>query len=79
MAESARSAGEAGRTVDAAPLASRPDVELEKSWHFIPAGVWHQGFMGAENRVVLSIQTVVARDLIEERPRQRPASFQCMQ
>ena len=50
------------------PLVSRPDVALEKRWLSIPAGVWHQGVMGGENWVVVSFHTVIATDLIEERP-----------
>ena len=50
------------------PLVSRPDVALNRRWLSIPAGVWHQGVMGGENWVVVSFHTVLAHELIEERP-----------
>ena len=50
------------------PLVSRPNEALERRWLSIPAGVWHQGVMGGENWVVVSFHTVVASELIEERP-----------
>ena len=50
------------------PLVSRPNAGLEDRWLSIPTGVWHQGVMTAENWVVVSFHTVLAQDLIEERP-----------
>ena len=49
-------------------LVSRESATLEERWLSIPAGVWHQGVMGADNWVVVSFHTVYAEDLIEERP-----------
>ena len=49
-------------------LVSRPTAALEDRWLSIPTGVWHQGVMTAENWVVVSFHTVLAQDLIEERP-----------
>ena len=49
-------------------LVSQPDAPLEERWLSIPAGVWHQGVMGAGNWVVVSFHTVLAEELIEERP-----------
>ena len=40
----------------------------EKRWISIPANIWHQGVIGAENWVVVSFHTVTDSDLIEERP-----------
>ena len=49
-------------------LISRPTAALEDRWLSIPTGVWHQGVMTGENWVVVSFHTVLAQDLIEERP-----------
>ena len=49
-------------------LISEPSAPLEKRWLSIPAGVWHQGVMGADHWVVVSFHTVPADELIEERP-----------
>ena len=49
-------------------LVSRADAPLEDRWLSIPVGVWHQGVMGSEHWVVVSFHTVIAEELIEERP-----------
>ena len=49
-------------------LVSEPTAPLEDRWLSIPSGVWHQGVMSGENWVVVSFHTVLAQDLIEERP-----------
>ena len=49
-------------------LVSQPTAPLEDRWLSIPCGAWHQGVMGGENWVVVSFHTVLAQDLIEERP-----------
>ena len=49
-------------------LVSQRDAALGDRWLSIPAGVWHQGVMDDGNWVVVSFHTVLAEDLIEERP-----------
>ena len=57
-----------GETWTSNHLVSRPNAELEDRWLSIPTGVWHQGVMTGEHWVVVSFHTVLAHDLIEERP-----------
>jgi hypothetical protein len=49
-------------------LLSGEDTPLTKKWISIPKNVWHQGVVGPENWVVVSFHTVLADELIEERP-----------
>ena len=50
-------------------LVSNPDVPLERRWISIPQNVWHRPLIGGEaDWVVVSFHTVVADELIEERP-----------
>ena len=49
-------------------LVSEEDTQLTKKWISIPKNVWHQGVVGPENWVVVSFHTVLADELIEERP-----------
>lgn len=49
-------------------LVSHPSAPLEERWLSIPANVWHQGAMGSEHWAVVSFHTVLAEQLIEERP-----------
>lgn len=57
-----------GETWASNHLVSRPTAALEDRWLSIPTGVWHQGVMTQDNWVVVSFHTVLAQDLIEERP-----------
>ena len=41
---------------------------LEDRWISIPPNVWHQGVVSAKDWVVVSFHTVLAKDLVEERP-----------
>jgi hypothetical protein len=50
------------------PLVSDPDARLEERWISIPPDTWHQGIVGDRDWLVVSFHTVVAEDLIEERP-----------
>ncbi|MBA7587551.1 hypothetical protein ES708_29582 [subsurface metagenome] len=48
-------------------LESDFDGEIEKRWISIPTNVWHQGVVGDENWVVISLHTAEVSELIEER------------
>ena len=50
------------------PLVSDLQGDLESRWASIPTNVWHQVVTSEKNWVVVSFHTVVAEDLIEERP-----------
>jgi quercetin dioxygenase-like cupin family protein len=50
------------------PLVSGEDAPLERRWVSIPPSTWHRLFVGDENWGMLSLHTVAAEDLIEERP-----------
>src|SRR4051812_30253225 len=50
-------------------LVSNPDAPMECRWISIPRNVWHCPVVGAEaDWVVVSFHTVLAEELIEERP-----------
>jgi hypothetical protein len=49
-------------------LTSDGTAPLEERWISIPPHVWHQGVVPGKNWVVVSFHTVVAEDLVEERP-----------
>src|SRR5438552_2109727 len=50
-------------------LVSDPDAPLERRWVSIPRNVWHRPVVGADaDWAVVSFHTVVAEELIEERP-----------
>jgi hypothetical protein len=50
-------------------LVSDPDAPLERRWISIPPNVWHRPVVAADaDWVVVSFHTVVADELIEERP-----------
>ena len=49
-------------------LGSDPRAPLEKRWISIPPDTWHQGVVGDRDWLVVSFHTVVAEELIEERP-----------
>ncbi len=49
-------------------LKSEQSDSFKKGWISIPPGIWHQGVVGTENWVVVSFQTVLEKELIEERP-----------
>src|SRR2546429_9600531 len=50
-------------------LVSSPDVPLERRWISIPRSVWHRPVVGGDaDWAVVSFHTVVADELIEERP-----------
>lgn len=50
-------------------LVSNPEAPLERRWISIPPNVWHRPVVGAEvDWAVVSFHTVVADELIEERP-----------
>ena len=50
------------------PLVSDSCAPLERRWLSIPPFVWHQAVVPASNWVVVSFHTVLAHELIEERP-----------
>jgi hypothetical protein len=50
-------------------LVSDPDAALERRWISIPPNVWHRPVVGKnEDWAVVSFHTVVADELIEEKP-----------
>ena len=49
-------------------LVSDLEAELESRWASIPTNVWHQVVVPEKNWAVVSFHTVVAEELIEERP-----------
>src|SRR6266511_5172640 len=50
-------------------LVSNPDAPLEQRWISIPPNVWHRPVIdAAADWAVVSFHTVLAEDLIEERP-----------
>ncbi|PYK51522.1 MAG: hypothetical protein DME20_01455 [Verrucomicrobia bacterium] len=50
-------------------MVSDPDAPLERRWVSIPRNVWHRPMVGADaDWAVVSFHTVVAEELIEERP-----------
>jgi hypothetical protein len=50
-------------------LVSDPEAPLERRWISIPPNVWHRPVVAADaDWVVVSFHTVVADELIEERP-----------
>jgi len=50
-------------------LASNPEAPLEQRWISIPQNVWHRPVVGKDaDWTVVSFHTVVAEELIEERP-----------
>jgi hypothetical protein len=50
-------------------LVSDPDAPLERRWISIPRNVWHRPVVGKdEDWAVVSFHTVVADELIEEKP-----------
>jgi hypothetical protein len=49
-------------------LASDNTTDLISRWVSIPINVWHQPVVGDENWAVVSFQTALADELIEERP-----------
>jgi hypothetical protein len=50
-------------------LASNPEAPLEQRWISIPQNVWHRPVVGkGADWTVVSFHTVVAEELIEERP-----------
>jgi hypothetical protein len=50
-------------------LVSEPDAPMERRWISIPANVWHRPVIDASaDWVVVSFHTVLAEELIEERP-----------
>jgi hypothetical protein len=50
-------------------LVSHPDAPLEQSWISIPQNVWHCPVVGTDaDWIVVSFHTVIAEELIEERP-----------
>ena len=50
------------------PLISDPGASLERRWISVPPNVWHQAVVGDRDWVVVSFHTVLAHELIEERP-----------
>jgi hypothetical protein len=50
------------------PLVSDPGAPRERRWVSIPQSTWHRLFVGGESWGMLSFHTVVAAELIEERP-----------
>jgi hypothetical protein len=53
-------------------LVSNPEASLEQRWISIPQNVWHRPVVGADSDwVVVSFHTVLAEELIEERPDSR--------
>ena len=51
------------------PLTSDRSRPIAERWASIPPNVWHQGIIGpGEHWVVVSFHTVLAEELIEERP-----------
>src|SRR4030095_8788261 len=56
-------------------LISHPDAPLEQRWISIPQNVWHQPVISNEGDwAVVSFPTVLAEELIEERPDDASAS-----
>jgi hypothetical protein len=49
-------------------LVSDPQVPLLGRWASIPENVWHQAVVPQQNWIVVSFHTVLAHELIEERP-----------
>jgi hypothetical protein len=50
-------------------LISDPDAPLERRWISIPANTWHRPVVGKDAHwVVVSFHTVLAEELIEEKP-----------
>jgi hypothetical protein len=50
-------------------LVSNPELPLERRWISLPPNVWHRPVVGADaDWTVVSFHTVVADELIEERP-----------
>ena len=49
-------------------LASDSEADLKSRWVTVPINDWHQGVVGDENWAVVSFQTALADELIEERP-----------
>jgi len=50
-------------------LISEPAAALEQRWISIPPNVWHRPVVGKDaDWVVVSFHTVLAEELIEERP-----------
>jgi hypothetical protein len=50
-------------------LISNPDAPLEQRWISIPQNVWHRPVVGKQSDwTVVSFHTVIAGELIEERP-----------
>jgi hypothetical protein len=49
-------------------LVSGPQMPLLRRWASIPVSVWHQAVVPQQNWVVVSFHTVLAHELIEERP-----------
>ena len=59
------------------PLTSDRTRPIEDRWVSIPPYTWHQGIVDpAENWVVVSFHTVLAEDLIEERPSNEAGTVQ---
>jgi hypothetical protein len=50
-------------------LVSNPEAPLEQRWISIPPNIWHRPIVGADaDWAVVSFHTIVAEELIEERP-----------
>ena len=49
-------------------LVSDRDLDIERRWVSIPVNEWHQAVVPKQNWVVVSFHTVLAAELIEERP-----------
>jgi hypothetical protein len=49
-------------------MVSNCNAPLTRRWASIPANVWHQAVVPAENWIVVSFHTAPAHELIEERP-----------
>jgi hypothetical protein len=56
------------------PLVSESSAALEERWISVPPNVWHQAVIADQDWVVVSFHTVLAEELIEERPDAEDAS-----
>ena len=60
-------------------LISEPAAPLEQRWISIPPNVWHRPVVGKDaDWVVVSVHTVPAEELIEERPSRSPGETKRM-
>lgn len=57
-----------GRRWESHPLISDPGAQPERRWVSIPQSTWHRLFVGGGNWGMLSFHTVLAEELVEERP-----------